>query len=118
MIDSACVNRRVASWPVGEAAGVEALIDQYAGRVHRLALNITQNSADAEEVVQDVFFTIFRKLNTFEGRSSFGTWLYRVCVNAALNKRRGKRFALETSLEQLSQSHDGSFQAEARAVQL
>lgn len=114
-MDSAWANRRVAPRPAGGAAGLEALIDQYAGRVYRLALNITRNSADAEEVVQDVFFTVFRKIDTFKGRSAFGSWLYRICVNAALNKRRGRRFDWQTSLEQLAQHDDGGFRAEKAA---
>lgn len=110
-MDAAWVNGRVAPRPGGEAAGLEALMDQYGGRVYRLALNITQNNGDAEEVVQDVFFAVFRKIDTFEGRSTIGSWLYRICRNTAINKRRGKRFALEISLEQLLQFHGGSVRA-------
>jgi RNA polymerase sigma-70 factor, ECF subfamily len=87
---------------------VAALMRQYAGRVYRLALSITRNSADAEEVVQDVFFNVYRKSATFEGRSAFGSWLYRIALNAALNRRRGKRGLEQISLDQLAQSYDGS----------
>jgi len=90
------------------AGDVEALMDQYAGRVYRLAMGITQNAADAEEVVQDVFFSVFRKIATFEGRSAFGSWLYRIALNAALNRRRAKRRRVQVSLDELGQSHDGS----------
>src|SRR5262249_39187333 len=72
---------------------------QYATRVYRVAYGITRNEADAEEVVQDVFLTLFRKIDSFEGRAALGTWLYRVATNAALIKRRGKRVQLEVSLE-------------------
>ncbi len=84
----------------GDPGALEALMSRYAARVYRLAYGITRNRADAEEVVQDVFLTICRKSDTFEGRAALGSWIYRVTANAALNKRRGKRQELETSLEE------------------
>jgi len=85
----------------GDPAALEALMNAYSGRVYRLAFGIVRNSADAEEVVQDVFLTLLRKSDTFEGRSALGSWIYRIAANAALNKRRGKRGEVETSLEDL-----------------
>jgi RNA polymerase sigma-70 factor (ECF subfamily) len=83
----------------GDTAALEELMEQFAPRVHRLAYGITRNEADAEEVVQDVFLSLFRKIAGFEGRAALGTWIYRVTVNAALIKRRGKRVELEVFLE-------------------
>lgn len=83
----------------GDAAALEALMERYASRVYRLAHGITRNAADAEEVEQDVFLTLFRKIGTFEGRAALGSWIYRVTANAALIKRRGKRFEVEVPLE-------------------
>lgn len=74
-------------------------MDRYATRVYRVAYGITRSAADAEEVVQDVFLTLFRKIGAFEGRAALGTWLYRVATNAALLRRRGKRHELEVKLE-------------------
>ena len=73
---------------------------RHAGRVYRLAYGITRNPADAEEVVQDVFLTVVRKGGSFEGQATLATWMYRVTMNAALNRRRGKRRELEVSLEE------------------
>ena len=73
---------------------------RHAGRVYRLAYGITRNPADAEEVVQDVFLTVVRKGGSFEGQAALATWMYRVTMNAALNRRRGKRRELEVSLEE------------------
>ena len=84
----------------GDAAALETLMERYAPRVYRLAYGITRNQADAEEVVQDVFLNLFRKIDSFEGRSALGTWIYRVAANQALIKRRGKRFELEVALEE------------------
>jgi len=83
----------------GEQAALESLMERFAPRVYRLAYGITRNEADAEEVVQDVFLTLFRKISSFEGRSALGTWIYRVTTNAALIKRRGKRADREVLLE-------------------
>jgi RNA polymerase sigma-70 factor (ECF subfamily) len=83
----------------GDTGALEALMARYSGRVYRLAYGITRSEADAEEVVQDVFLSLFRKIGTFEARSALGTWIYRVAVNAALVKRRGKRAQLEVHLE-------------------
>jgi len=78
---------------------LEPLMNRYSGRVYRVAFGITRNHADAEEVAQDVFLTLVRKIDSFEGRSALGTWLYRVAANAALIKRRGKRAEREVNLE-------------------
>src|SRR4029450_9996657 len=84
----------------GDASALEALMSVHAARLPRLAYGITRNDADAEEVVQDVFLTLFRKIESFEGRAALGSWLYRVTTNAALIKHRGKRAQLEVSLEE------------------
>ena len=84
----------------GDAGALEALMARYASRTYRVARGITRTEADAEEVVQDVFLTLARKIDSFEGRAALGTWIYRVATNAALLKRRGKRAQLEVSLEE------------------
>lgn len=83
----------------GDTDALETLMARYAPRVYRLAHGITRSEGDAEEVVQDVFLSVFRKIHSFEGRSGFGTWIYRVTANAALIKRRGKRGQVEVSIE-------------------
>lgn len=84
----------------GDGAALETLMDRYASRVYRVARGITRTDADAEEVVQDVFMTLARKIDRFEGRAALGTWIYRVATNAALLKLRGKRAEREVSLEE------------------
>ena len=78
---------------------LEILMQRHAGRVYRVAFGITRSEADAEEVVQDVFLSLFEKIGAFEERAALGTWLYRVATNTALLRRRGKRLELEVSLE-------------------
>lgn len=84
----------------GDASALEALMERYASRVFRVARGIARTDADAEEVVQDVFLALARKIESFEGRAQLSTWIYRVATNAALLKRRGKRVRLEVSLEE------------------
>ena len=83
----------------GDGTALEPLMERFASRVYRVAHGITGNAPDAEEVVQDVFLTLFRKAASFEGRAALGTWLYRIAVNTALNKRRGKRAQVEEPIE-------------------
>ena len=83
----------------GDTTALEKLMARYTDRVYRLAHGITGNAADAEEVVQDVFLSVFRKIHTFEGRAALGSWIYRVTTNAALIKRRGQRTNREIPLE-------------------
>ena len=73
-----------------EAGATEALVATYGDRVYRLAIRITGNSSDAEEVVQDALWAASRKIDTFRGTAAFGSWVYRITANAAYQKRRGR----------------------------
>ncbi len=66
----------------------EALITSYGDRAHRLAVRITGNQQDAEDAVQDAFWSVVRKIDTFRGDSAVGTWIYRIVSNAAYAKIR------------------------------
>ena len=83
----------------GDASALEMLMERYSSRIYRLAHGITRNPADAEEIVQDVFLQLVRKGGGFEGRAALASWIYRVTTNVALNKRRGTRREVETSLD-------------------
>lgn len=85
----------------GDAAALETLMTRYSSRVYRLAYGITRSAPDAEEVVQDVFLQIAQKGAGFEGRAALSSWIYRITTNLSLNKRRGKRREVETSLDEL-----------------
>jgi RNA polymerase sigma-70 factor, ECF subfamily len=84
-----------------DTTALEALMERYGPQIYRVAFGITRNHSDAEEVVQDTFLSLFRKIDRFEGRSALGTWLYRIATNAALGKQRGKRVTSEVHLEDL-----------------
>src|SRR5258708_7825912 len=72
-----------------EPTAAERLVATYGDRAYRLATGITGNAQDAEEVVQDVFWTVVRKIDTFRGESAFGSWLYRIVANEAYQKVPG-----------------------------
>jgi RNA polymerase sigma-70 factor (ECF subfamily) len=66
----------------------EQVYKAVSGFVYSVALRITNNTADAQEVTQDVFLKIYRNLKNFQFKSSFKTWAYRITVNTAINKYR------------------------------
>jgi RNA polymerase sigma-70 factor (ECF subfamily) len=71
----------------GEAA-VRELMGRYNQRLYRLAWSVLKNPADAEEVVQDAYLKAFGAEAAFDGRSAYGTWLSRIVINQALERRR------------------------------
>jgi len=72
----------------GNTASFAMLIDRHKDLVFTIAMNITRNREDAEEVAQDTFLKAFRKLATFRKESGFQTWLYRIAYNEAISKIR------------------------------
>ena len=87
----------VSNFKNGNVSAYEELIGRYTEKVFRLAMRITRSQDDAEEVLQDVCVAVFDKLDTFEGKSAFSSWLYRITANTALMKlrKRKKHSALE-----------------------
>lgn len=73
----------------GDTEAFEAIYRAISNFVYRVALRITNNHDDAEDVTQDVFIKIYQNLNNFQFRSSFKTWAYRITVNAAINACKG-----------------------------
>ncbi len=101
--------------PVDEALSLDALragdrnefarlVDLFSGRIYRLALQITGNTQDAEDVLQETFLKAFHALPGFEGRSSLSTWLYRIAVNEALMILRRQK--VQFSLAEDNESND------------
>lgn len=72
----------------GEPTAMESLVRGYGDRTYRLAIAITGNRQDAEEVVQNALWTVARKIDTFRAESAFGTWVDHIVTNAAYQKLR------------------------------
>ena len=85
----------------GELDAADRLVATYQSRAYRLARSITGNVEDAEEAVQDAFWSVLQKIALFRGDAAFGSWLYRIVANSALQKvrRRGQR--LEIALDEV-----------------
>lgn len=69
----------------GDKDAYGTLVARHSQNVFRVAFRITGDEADADEVVQEAFLRGYQRLQSFESRSEFGTWIYRIAVNCALN---------------------------------
>jgi RNA polymerase sigma-70 factor (ECF subfamily) len=81
----------VAEAKTGSYTAFEELVDRYEQKIYRLGANITGNSEDAEDVLQEAFLKAFQHLPDFRADSRFYTWLVRIAVNEALMKLRKRR---------------------------
>jgi RNA polymerase sigma-70 factor (ECF subfamily) len=74
-----------------DSTAAECLVSTFGDRAYRLAVGITGDQQDAEEAVQDAFWTVVRKIDTFRGDAALGSWVYRITANAAYQRRRSTR---------------------------
>lgn len=110
----------------GDTGAFACLLDRYSNPVYSLVLRIVRNREDAEELAQDVFLKVFRKLGTFHGDSAFSTWIYRIAYNTAVSETRKKKrefLAIDDSvLENVSEENlagmFGKSEAEGQLEQL
>jgi len=84
----------------GDTAAFSVLVGRYEGKIFRLAMNITQNREDAEDVLQEAFLKAYEHLDQFHGNSKFYTWIVRIAVNQALMKLRKRRSDRAVSLDE------------------
>ena len=92
----------------GDAQAFQALYDKHKRRVYSLCLRMTANTAEAEDLTQEAFLQLYRKIATFRGESAFSTWLHRLSVNVVLMHLRKKglpEISLDEALE--PQHEDG-----------
>jgi len=78
----------------GDTKGYETLYRQYAKAMYNTSLRIVNNSADAEDVLQEAFLDAFRSLEDFSYRSTFGAWLKRIVINKSINVLRKRKMDL------------------------
>ena len=106
----------------GEPTAAEELVATYGNRAYRLTIGITGNKQDAEEAVQDAFWSVIHKIDTFRGDSAFGSWIYRIVSNAAYAKVRRRQPAIgaiavdEVVMDWSSTIDDPAVQSELRTV--
>jgi RNA polymerase sigma-70 factor (ECF subfamily) len=98
----------VAEAQSGDDAAFSTLVKQYDRYIYRLALNITGNKEDAEDVLQESLLKAYTKLGQFQGGSRFYTWLVRIAVNEALMKLRRRSPQKEVSLDEPVEGNERS----------
>ena len=81
----------VAQVLAGDRDAFRVVVERHSRSIFRLAYRMTGNEQDAEDVVQETFLRAYRRLNRFESRSSFSTWLYRIAVNCSHDSSRKRR---------------------------
>lgn len=86
----------------GDEQAFRELMSKYLNRVHTLVASMLRNRFEVDDVVQDVFFKVHRKLDRFQGRSSFFTWLYRVAFNTATDHLKRKQRTPTASLDDMA----------------
>jgi len=72
----------------GEATAMADLADAYGPKIHQLAFRYLRNKEDAEEVVQDVLYKVYRNVGEFRGEAALSSWIYRITFNAAMSRLR------------------------------
>lgn len=90
----------------GDAEAFQVLYNLHKRRVYSLCLRMTSNTAEAEDLAQEAFLQLFRKIGTFRGESAFSTWLHRLSVNVVLMHLRKKGLPV-VSLEETTQGSGG-----------
>jgi RNA polymerase sigma-70 factor (ECF subfamily) len=116
-------------WLRGDRVGFERLYRTHGARMKSIAWNMLRNHQDAEDAVQDTFLKVQRSIHTYNGRSSFSTWVYRILVNTCTDTQRSRqrqteelpdnlagresnvplRIALKRALGRLSEKHRAVF---------
>jgi RNA polymerase sigma-70 factor (ECF subfamily) len=91
----------------GDPVAFERIYQLHSRRVYALCLRMVGNTAEAEDLAQEAFLQLFRKIATFRGESAFSTWLHRLSVNVVLMKLRKKTLP-ETSLDEQVETDDES----------
>ncbi len=91
----------------GDLTAFDQLVGPYQGKLFSVALGITRNREDAEDVVQKSLLQAFIHLDAFQGTSKFSTWVMRIAINEALMNLRKKRRSAEVSLDECREMEEG-----------
>jgi RNA polymerase sigma-70 factor (ECF subfamily) len=97
--EAATAAHLVARAKAGEVQAFDALYRRYRKRIFACALHLSGSESEADDIAQDAFVQAFRKLDQFEGKSEFFTWVYRLTVNRALDARRARARRSESSID-------------------
>ena len=98
----------VREFQAGNLDAYDKIAEIYQKKIYALSFNLTRNQMDAQDVTQEVLLTLFKKVHTFQGKSAFSSWVYRITLNATYMKLRSKKKEPNVSLEDLLPSYNGS----------
>ncbi len=98
----------------GDNSAFEMLMEKHMGIIYNIALRMTANQDDAEDMTQEIMIKIFRSLSSFKGNSKFSTWIYRVAVNTCLDELKKKKNKKHLSLDAEISGDDGENQIEIK----
>lgn len=84
----------------GQMEAFDKIFELYQRKIYALAFNMMRNQMDAQDVTQEVLLTIYRKIDTFQGKSAFSSWVYRITLNATYMKLRTKKKEQYVSLDE------------------
>ncbi len=92
--------------------GYEILVEEYADLVFRAAYRIVQNEQDAEDVMQETFLSVYKKIANFRGNSKLSSWLYRIASNAALDlvRAKGRKQGKDTAFDDMTEIEDEEYE--------
>ena len=97
----------------GNLEAYDKIVSIYQKKIYGLSFNLTRNQMDAQDVTQEVLLTLFRKINLFQGKSAFSSWVYRITVNASYMRLRTKKKEPNVSIDELMPSFNSAgFQQE------
>ena len=97
----------------GDLEAYDKIAEIYQKKIYGLSFNLTRNQMDAQDVTQEVLLTLFRKIHTFQGKSAFSSWVYRITLNASYMKLRSKKKEPNVSIDELMPSFNrAGFQQE------
>src|SRR4249920_4230847 len=91
----------------GEEQALSDLSDAYSVKIYQLAFRYLRNREDAEEVVQDVLFKVYRKVGEFRGDAALSSWIYRITFNTAMSRLRTAKYQRQQAEEPQVMSSDG-----------
>ena len=103
----------VKDFQAGNLDAYDKIAELYQKRIYALSFNLMRNQMDAQDVVQEVLLTLFNKIHTFQGKSAFSSWVYRITLNSSYMKLRSKKKEPKISIDELLPSFNSAgFQQE------
>lgn len=109
-------HRLVVKAQKGDLQAFEALVQMYQLKIYNLALHLSGNPSDAQDVAQEAFIRAYRSLGSFRNESDFGTWLHRITVNCWHNHRKKNQKVVTFSIDEPVESDHGAVMKEIAAA--